>query len=78
MQSMIFNPFASHGLKRPQSNVQCDLGGLDPALSHACKNFRCEVQSRGRSRDRSTLLRVHGLITLAWQRGNIAVPALGT
>ena len=65
---MIFDALDADGLKCPQANVQCDLGGFDSALADALENFRSEVKPGGGSGDRTGLLGIDGLVALAIAR----------
>jgi hypothetical protein len=53
MQFVVFHFFGSHWLKGAQSDVQCDLGNLDPACANLPENLGREVQAGRRRRYRS-------------------------
>src|SRR6266568_3858800 len=65
VQLVILHAFDPHRLKRTYAYVQRNLGGYDSALPYAGKNFRSEVQTGGRGRNRASLARINGLISLA-------------
>ena len=65
VQLVLLDHFHSNRLKRSQSNMQGNLGGLDAALANALQNFRREVQARRRRGHRAGRLGVDRLILLA-------------
>jgi hypothetical protein len=70
---MILDAFGANGLKGAEANVKRDLDGFNTALTDAVEDFRSEVQSRGRRRDRTAFLRVDRLIAVAIGGGIIAI-----
>ena len=72
MQLMILDAFGANGLKGSEANVKRDLDGFNTALTDAVEDFRSEVQSGSRRRDRPAFLRIDGLIAVTIGGGVVA------
>jgi hypothetical protein len=68
VEFVILDTLDADRLKCSQTDVQCYVGGLDPALANAIENLRCEVKARGGGRDRTELFGINGLVALAIAR----------
>jgi hypothetical protein len=69
---MILDAFGANGLKGAEANVKRDLDGFNTALTDAVEDFRSEVQSGSRRRDRPAFLRIDSLIAVTIGGGVVA------
>ena len=65
MEFVLLNDFAADGLKRPESNVESDVRGLDVAPAEFFEYFRGEMETRSRGGDGPGMLGEDGLVLAA-------------
>jgi len=65
---MIFHSFNPHRLKCSQADVQRYINDCNAPQAHSLQNLGREVQAGRRSRHRSALLRIYGLIAITIRR----------
>src|SRR5262249_34721039 len=65
VQLVLFDNFLANRLKSPKTHVQCYTRQLGTRSLRLLQNFRSEMQTGGRWRNRSALSREHRLVSLA-------------
>src|SRR4051812_32035259 len=65
LEPMVLDAIDTDRLEGAVTDMQRDLGDLDPACGQCGGQLRREVQARGRRGDRSARLREHGLVPIA-------------
>jgi len=70
---MIFDAFGPNGLEGSEADVKRNFDDFDAALTDPVEDFRSEVQSGGRRRDRTAFLRIDSLIAITIGGGVVAI-----
>src|SRR5687768_4870982 len=65
LDSVVFHAIDANRLERPIANMQRHTRAFDTARRERVENLRCKVQARSGRRNRASLPRIDGLISLA-------------